>query len=90
MLLAALGAIFLKGFREAIGLAVAIVAVYLLLNVIVVGWGLIYLAGHPARSRELVGRGAFDYGSPAHDPRRAAVFPEAGARPLRASRPASR
>ena len=46
-LLAALGAVFLKGFREAVGLAVPIVAVYLVLNVIVVGWGLRYLWLHP-------------------------------------------
>src|SRR5215203_4697152 len=32
VLLAALGAVFLRGFREAVGLAVPIVAVYLLLN----------------------------------------------------------
>src|SRR3712207_2195584 len=35
VLLAVLGAIFLKGFREAIGIAVLIVAAYLLLNLIV-------------------------------------------------------
>ena len=40
VLLGALSAIFLKGFKEAIGLAVALVAVYLALNVVVVGWGL--------------------------------------------------
>jgi hypothetical protein len=47
LLLAALGAVFLKGFREAIGLAVPIVAVYLLLNCIVLAWGLQYLWTHP-------------------------------------------
>ena len=47
VLLAALGAIFLKGFREAIGLAVPIVVVYLVLNVIVVGWGVRELWQHP-------------------------------------------
>ena len=31
-----LGAIFLKGFKEAIGVAVMIVGVYLLLNIVVV------------------------------------------------------
>jgi hypothetical protein len=46
LLLALLAAIFLKGFKEAIGLAVAIVAVYLLLNVIVVAWGLLYVFDH--------------------------------------------
>ena len=47
ILLLALGAIFLKGFREAVGLAVPIVAVYLLLNVIVIAYGLHYVAHHP-------------------------------------------
>ena len=47
VLLAALGAIFLKGFREAVGLAVPIVASYLLLNLIVVGSSLFELARHP-------------------------------------------
>jgi hypothetical protein len=47
VLLAGLGAIFMKGFREAVGLAVPIVAIYLLLNVIVVGWGVRELWHHP-------------------------------------------
>ena len=47
VLLAMLGAVFLKGFREAIGLAVIIVAMYLALNVIVIAWGLQEIAGHP-------------------------------------------
>jgi hypothetical protein len=36
LLIAALGVVFLKGFREAIGIAVALVAVYLTLNLVVV------------------------------------------------------
>lgn len=48
VLLAALGSIFLKGFREAVWLAVPIVAVYLVLNVVVLAWGLNYLVHHPA------------------------------------------
>lgn len=40
LLLAALGAIFLKGFREAVGLAVPIVVVYLALNTVVIGTAL--------------------------------------------------
>ena len=36
VLLAALGAVFLKGFTEAIGIAVALVGAYLALNVVVV------------------------------------------------------
>ena len=47
LLLAALGAIFLKGFREAIWLAVPIVGIYLALNVVVVTWGLHYIWQHP-------------------------------------------
>jgi len=47
VLLAALGAIFLKGFREAIGLAVPIVAIYLLLNTVVLAWGVSYLWARP-------------------------------------------
>ncbi|MFD4537071.1 amino acid transporter [Kitasatospora sp. NPDC058397] len=40
ILVALLGAVFLKGFSEAIGLAVALVAVYLVLNVVVVAVGI--------------------------------------------------
>jgi len=45
-LLMMLGAIFLKGFREVIGVAVVIVGVYLVVNLIVVGSGLFYIANH--------------------------------------------
>ncbi|MEU7897162.1 amino acid transporter [Nonomuraea sp. NPDC049152] len=48
LLIAALGAIFLRGFNEAIGLAVVLVAVYLTLNVVVVGMGLLQVIEHPA------------------------------------------
>jgi hypothetical protein len=47
LLLAALGTVFLKGFREAIGLAVAIVALYLGLNFVIVGWGIARVVSHP-------------------------------------------
>jgi amino acid permease len=53
LLLTGLGAIFLKGFREAIGLAVGIVAAYLLLNV--GSLGLWMLARHPAYITEWTG-----------------------------------
>jgi hypothetical protein len=43
-LLALLGAVFLKGFTEAIGIAVGLVAVYLALNVVVVTVGLVKIA----------------------------------------------
>jgi len=42
-----LAAIFLKGFKEAIGLAVVLVTAYLLLNFIVIGFGLYQLFTHP-------------------------------------------
>jgi hypothetical protein len=47
VLVALLGAVFLKGFTEAIGIAVALVGVYLALNVIVVGDGLVRVLVHP-------------------------------------------
>ena len=46
-LLAALGAVFLKGFREAIWLAVPIVGVYIALNLVLVLWGVHHLWQHP-------------------------------------------
>jgi hypothetical protein len=64
LLLAALGAVFLKGFREAVGLAVPIVAVYLVLNAIVVGWGLVYLAGHADAFSSWSAKALLDYGGP--------------------------
>ncbi|MFJ3488838.1 APC family permease [Leifsonia aquatica] len=47
VLLALLGAVFLRGFREAIGIAVVLVAVYLALNVIVVGTSIVEVFHHP-------------------------------------------
>jgi hypothetical protein len=47
ILLTALGAIFLKGFKEAIGIAVFLVAAYLLLNVIIILVGLYQIFTHP-------------------------------------------
>lgn len=46
-LIAILGGVFLKGFKEAIGIAVALVAAYLSLNVIVVVVSLTHLAANP-------------------------------------------
>jgi hypothetical protein len=48
VLLAVLAAIFLKGFTEAIGIAVVLVVVYLALNVVVVGVGLWHVATAPS------------------------------------------
>ena len=47
VLVAFLGAIFLRGFKEAIGIAVILVGVYLVLNLIVIGFGLSQLVTHP-------------------------------------------
>jgi hypothetical protein len=47
LLLTGLGAIFLKGFREAIGLAVVIVVVYLALNVVILLVGVHEVFTHP-------------------------------------------
>ncbi|HEY9824457.1 MAG TPA: amino acid transporter [Stenomitos sp.] len=44
---ALLGGVFLKGFREAIGIAVGLVSVYLLLNAVVIGVGLHQVLTHP-------------------------------------------
>ncbi len=47
LLLAMLGAIFLKGFDEAIGLAVILVGIYLALNAIVVSVAIAHVLAHP-------------------------------------------
>ncbi|MBE9207868.1 amino acid transporter [Nostoc sp. LEGE 06077] len=47
MLIALLGAVFLRGFKEAIGIAVFLVAVYLLLNLVVISIGLYQIALNP-------------------------------------------
>lgn len=47
VLITLLAAIFLKGFREAIGIAVLLVAIYLFLNLITVGEGLYQVLTHP-------------------------------------------
>ncbi len=46
-LLAMLGAVFLRGFKEAIGVAVLIVAVYLALNVVVLAVSVVEVFTHP-------------------------------------------
>jgi hypothetical protein len=47
VLIAALGAVFLRGFKEAIGIAVFLVAIYLVLNLTVVAVGFYEIATHP-------------------------------------------
>lgn len=46
-LVSVLGIIFLRGFKEAIGIAVVLVGVYLALNVLVIGRGIYEVAVHP-------------------------------------------
>jgi hypothetical protein len=46
-LILALGAVFLKGFKEAIGIAVVIVVAYILLNLVVVANGFYLIAQNP-------------------------------------------
>ncbi len=48
-LLVLLGAMFMKGFSEVIGMAVILVAAYLTLNAIVIVSGLVFLSQHPDR-----------------------------------------
>jgi hypothetical protein len=47
ILLSILGAIFLKGFEEAINVAVLLVGVYLLLSAVITGDALLHVARHP-------------------------------------------
>ncbi|HEX3725165.1 MAG TPA: hypothetical protein VHV08_02940, partial [Pirellulales bacterium] len=56
MLLIMLGATFMRSFKEAIRLAAVIVAVYLLLNLLVIGSGLAHLASHPAYFQDWLSR----------------------------------
>nr|WP_239102833.1 amino acid transporter [Actinoplanes siamensis] len=63
-LVALLGAVFLKGFTEAIGIAVALVAVYLGLNVVVVGDALGEVISHPHAVTDWTGAMTAAHGSP--------------------------
>jgi hypothetical protein len=56
ILLVLLGGMFLRGFREVIGLAVVIVGVYLALNLVVLGYGVAYLSDHPEKWAAWVAR----------------------------------
>jgi hypothetical protein len=63
-LLALLSAVFLKGFREAIGLAVVLVAIYLTLNVVVIGWGMQEIVRHPEYLPRWRATLSLSYGNP--------------------------
>ena len=64
VLLAALGAIFLRGFREAIGIAVLVVISYLLLNLVVVAFGFYVMATDPQTIEDWRSSLFTSYGSP--------------------------
>jgi hypothetical protein len=51
-LIGVLAAVFLKGFKEAIGIAVVLVGVYLTLNCIVIGFGIFEILTHPTHIPE--------------------------------------
>ena len=64
VLIAALGAIFLKGFKEAINLAVLLVAIYILLNLMVLAVGLYQIAMHPDALTDWKNALNIQYGAP--------------------------
>ncbi|HUR52638.1 MAG TPA: amino acid transporter, partial [Gemmataceae bacterium] len=55
-LLVLLGASFMRGFREVIGLAVVIVGVFMLLSAVVIGAGVVHLIENPHCFQQLVTR----------------------------------
>ncbi len=64
VLLILLGAVFLKGFKEAIGIAVVLVLTYLALSALVVGKGLSIIAAHPELISNWTHLLSFKYVSP--------------------------
>ena len=84
VLIGLLGAVFLKGFGEAIGVAVVLVVTYILLNLIVIGAGLWQIAQEPRLLAGWTNSLFQSYGVAAGDDRRgAAGLPTAGAGALR-------
>jgi hypothetical protein len=63
-LIVLLGAVFLKGFGEAIGLAVVLVVAYLLLNVVVLAVGILEIVQRPQVLSSWTGGLFASYGSP--------------------------
>jgi len=47
MMLLSLGALFLRGFREVIGIAVTLVAIFLGLNILLIGTAMLRIVSHP-------------------------------------------
>ncbi len=65
VLVAILGGVFLKGFREAIGLAIFLVGTYLLLNLIIVAVSFYQIAANPAVLADWTGSLFTNYPGPA-------------------------
>jgi len=65
-LIAILGAVFLKGFNEAIGVAVVLVISYLILNAIVIGVGLLHVLESPKVLFDWQGSLSEQFGNPIH------------------------
>ncbi|UBV42776.1 amino acid transporter [Deinococcus taeanensis] len=64
LLLLLLGAVFLKGFKEAMGIAVVLVVAYLSLSALVIGRGLQLVAEQPHVIRDWLGALHSGFGSP--------------------------
>jgi hypothetical protein len=64
VLVAILGGVFLKGFREAIGIAIFLVGAYLLLNLIIVVVGFYEIAANPATLADWTSALFTDYPGP--------------------------
>ena len=64
LLIALLGGIFLKGFTEAIGIAVGLVGVYLGLNVVVIADGLVHILAHPGTVTDWTAALTTQHGNP--------------------------
>lgn len=64
VLVAILGVVFLKGFREAIGIAVVLVSVYLLLNLAIVVFSFYLIMQHPEHLSRWSDGLLHNYGSP--------------------------
>jgi len=65
VLIGLLGAVFLKGFKEAIGIAVVVVAAFLLLNLVVVAVGFYEILSSPGVVNDWSGALFTSYGNPA-------------------------
>jgi hypothetical protein len=63
-LIALLAAVFLKGFNEAIGIAVVIVVAYLGLSAVVIGNGLLEIVHHPSLLDDWWGKVELDHSTP--------------------------